>query len=59
MYKIRNNFTKEFDAREIEIRKGQGLLKDLIELEFEVGNTYKKLTDFKKTGKNGEYEHKH
>jgi hypothetical protein len=57
--KIRNYIPKEFSARELEIRKGQGLLADLVELEFEVGNTYKKLTNFRKTGANGEYEHKH
>ena len=31
---------KEFKAMETEIKKGQGLLEDLIEVEFEYGNTY-------------------
>ena len=38
--KIRNLVPKEFKAMETEIKKGQGLLEDLIEVEFEYGNTY-------------------
>ena len=58
--KIRNLVPKEFKAMETEIKKGQGLLEDLIEVEFEYGNTYQQLKKYNTTkGKEGEFEHKH
>ena len=57
--KIRILKPKEFAAMEKEIRKGQGLIGDQVEIEFEIGNRYEALKKFKTSGAKGEYEFKH